>query len=66
MKGYGRIVTTGVVVVIVAFAIFLLIKGINALKKREAAKPTIPPIPTKEEILLTEIRDLLKTGSLKK
>ncbi len=63
---YGAFINTVINFVIVAFAIFLLIKGINALKKREAAKPTIPPIPTKEEILLTEIRDLLKTGSLKK
>jgi len=31
------------------------------LKKKEAAAPTAPPVPTKEEILLTEIRDLLKT-----
>jgi len=48
---------------IVAFCIFMLIKGINRLKRKEAAEPTIPatpPPPTKEEVLLTEIRDLLK------
>ena len=43
---------------IVAFAIFLLIKAINRMKKKE--EPAAPPEPTKEEKLLTEIRDLLK------
>jgi large conductance mechanosensitive channel len=47
---------------IVAFAIFIVIKAINAAKKREEEKPApeAPPAPSKEEILLTEIRDLLK------
>jgi large conductance mechanosensitive channel len=47
---------------IVAFAVFLMIKGINALNRRAAAsnEPPPPAPPTKEEILLTEIRDLLK------
>ena len=47
---------------IVAFAVFLMIKGINALNRRAAASNEQPPPapPTKEEILLTEIRDLLK------
>jgi large conductance mechanosensitive channel len=44
---------------IVAFCIFLVVKGINALKKKEEAAPAAPAEPTKEEILLTEIRDLL-------
>ena len=45
---------------IVAFCIFLMVKGINALKRHEEAKPTLPPEPTAQEKLLTEIRDLLK------
>jgi large conductance mechanosensitive channel len=45
---------------IVAFAVFMLIKAINSAKKKEEAAPAAPPAPSKEEILLTEIRDLLK------
>ena len=49
---------------IIAFAIFIFVKGINRLthaaKQEEAATPPPPPAPTKEEELLTEIRDLLK------
>lgn len=59
---YGKFVQTVVDFTIVAFAIFLLIKGINTLKrdKPEEIQPPSPPEPTKEEILLTEIRDILK------
>lgn len=57
---YGTFVNTVIDFVIVAFAIFMVIKGINAAKKKkEAAPPPPPPGPTKEETLLTEIRDLL-------
>ena len=45
---------------IVAFAVFVIIKAINAAKKKEETAPAAPPAPSKEEILLTEIRDLLK------
>jgi large conductance mechanosensitive channel len=45
--------------IIVAFAIFLLIKAINQMQKKKEASPA-PPAPSKEEVLLTEIRDLLK------
>jgi large conductance mechanosensitive channel len=45
---------------IVAFAIFLLIKGINRFRKKEEAKPAAPATPSNEEKLLMEIRDLLK------
>jgi large conductance mechanosensitive channel len=45
---------------ITAFCIFLLVKGMNALKRHEQTKPTLPPEPTAQEKLLTEIRDLLK------
>ncbi|MEK6200907.1 MAG: large-conductance mechanosensitive channel protein MscL [Desulfobulbaceae bacterium] len=60
---YGKFIQTAVDFTIIAFAIFMMIKGINTLKRKEAAKVETPaePVPTKEELLLTEIRDLLKT-----
>ncbi|MGH8636858.1 MAG: large conductance mechanosensitive channel protein MscL [Burkholderiales bacterium] len=54
--GYGVLVNTIVNFVIVAFALFLLIKGMNATRKPVA---TAPPEPSREELLLTQIRDLL-------
>jgi large conductance mechanosensitive channel len=54
---YGVFLQTAIDFLIVAFAIFLLIKAINSLKRKEEA---VAPEPTKEEKLLTEIRDLLK------
>ena len=60
---YGVFINTLITFVIVAFAIFLVVKGYNKMKdnmaKKEAAAPAAPPAPTKEEVLLTEIRDLL-------
>lgn len=56
---YGAFVNTLLDFVIVAFAIFLLVRAINRLKKAEEAAP--PPGPSAEEQLLGEIRDLLKT-----
>jgi large conductance mechanosensitive channel len=56
----GSFIGTVVDFVIVAFAIFLLVKAINRFKKKEEVKATTPPAPTVEEKLLTEIRDLLK------
>lgn len=56
---YGVFINTIVDFVIVAFAIFLVIRGINAAKKEEEEKPAEPPKPSAEETLLTEIRDLL-------
>lgn len=52
---------------IVAFAVFLLVKALNGLKKRlveEKAAETAPPEPTKQEVLLTEIRDILKENKV--
>lgn len=46
--------------VIVAWAVFMLVKGMNSLKKKEEAAPAAPPEPTKSEALLEEIRDALK------
>jgi large conductance mechanosensitive channel len=60
---YGNFLQVTFDFLIVAFAVFLFIKAILAAKKKEEAAPAVPPAPpapTKEEILLTEIRDLLK------
>jgi large conductance mechanosensitive channel len=58
---YGSFVQTVVDFVIIAFAIFMVIKAMNSMKKKEeAAPPPAPPKPSAEEALLTEIRDLLK------
>jgi len=56
---YGVLLNTIVNFMIVAAALFMVIKGMNSMKKKEAAAPAAPPAPTKEETLLTEIRDLL-------
>jgi large conductance mechanosensitive channel len=59
---YGAFINTIITFVIVAFCIFLVIKAYNKMKKKEeaASAPATPPAPTKEEVLLGEIRDLLK------
>jgi large conductance mechanosensitive channel len=57
---YGKFIQSIIDFVIVAFAIFMGVKAINKMKREEAAAPTLPPVPTKEEVLLGEIRDLLK------
>ena len=57
---WGTFAQTAFDFLIVAFAIFLLIKAINRMKKKDEVAPAAPPEPTKEEKLLTEIRDLLK------
>jgi large conductance mechanosensitive channel len=61
---YGLFVNTIITFVIVAFSIFMLVKGYNKMKekmeKKEEEKPAAPAAPSKEEVLLTEIRDLLK------
>jgi large conductance mechanosensitive channel len=57
---YGSFIQTAIDFLIIAFVVFMLIKGINSLKKKEEAAPTAPPAPTKDQVLLTEIRDLLK------
>lgn len=55
---YGLLINTIVNFVIVAFCLFMVIKGMNSMKKQQAAAPA-PAEPTKEEVLLTQIRDLL-------
>jgi large conductance mechanosensitive channel len=57
---YGLFINTTIDFVIVAFAIFMMIKGLNKLKKKEEAAPSVPPKQSDEVVLLSEIRDLLK------
>ncbi len=57
---YGKFIQTLVDFIIIAFAIFIAIKVLNAAKKEEEKAPAEPPKPSNEEVLLTEIRDLLK------
>jgi large conductance mechanosensitive channel len=57
--GYGAFINTLINFVIVAAVIFLVIKGVNSLKRKEAETPAEPPAPTTDQKLLMEIRDLL-------
>jgi large conductance mechanosensitive channel len=57
---YGVFINTILDFIIVAFAIFMVIRAMNRLKRQEAAEPAPPPAPSNEEKLLAEIRDLLK------
>lgn len=60
---YGNFIQVTFDFVIVAFAVFLMIKAMNSTRKKEEAAPAAPPAPpapSKEEVLLAEIRDLLK------
>ncbi len=57
---YGVFIQATVDFLIVAFAIFMVIKGMNTLKRKKEAAPEPAPVPSREEILLAEIRDLLK------
>lgn len=61
---WGHFITAIINFLIMAFCIFLMMKAVNRVmsigRKKEEEKPAAPPEPTKEELLLTEIRDLLK------
>ena len=57
---YGVFIQSVFDFVIIAFAIFMMVRWINNLKKKEEAAPAAPPKPSAQEVLLTEIRDLLK------
>lgn len=57
---YGLFINTVIDFIIVAFVIFLVIKGMNSMHQKEAAKPAAPAEPPADVKLLTEIRDLLK------
>ncbi len=58
---YGSFIQSCVDFIIVALAIFLVVKAINTLKREEVALAAAPPPPPAQEVLLAEIRDLLKT-----
>ena len=60
MINYGKFLQTLIDFIIIAFAIFMAIKAMNTLKKKEAEAPATPPPPSNQELLLGEIRDLLK------
>ena len=59
---YGKFLQTVIDFMIVASAVFMLVKSITMLKKKEATAPEAPPAPPKQEVLLAEIRDILKAG----
>ena len=58
---YGVLVNTIINFVIIGFAIFMVIKAMNSAKKKEEAAPAVPPAPSAEETILTEIRDILSS-----
>lgn len=62
MLNYGSFIQTVVDFLIIAFAIFLVVKAMNSMKEKEEAAPAAPPKPSKEEVLLTEIRDALRSS----
>ena len=59
---YGEFINILINFLLVAWAVFMLIKGMNSLKKKEEAKPAPPPAPKEDIVLLSEIRDILKSG----
>jgi len=61
---YGLFINAVVKFTIVAFVLFLVVKGVNRLRKQEAAAPAAPAGPTTEEKLLMEIRDAIKTNGV--
>ncbi|MFA6044966.1 MAG: large-conductance mechanosensitive channel protein MscL [Phycisphaerales bacterium] len=56
---YGKFISTGIDFLLMALAVFILVKVVSNLKKKDAPAPPPPPGPTKDQLLLTEIRDLL-------
>ncbi len=59
---YGNFLSNVISFLIVAFVLFMIIKGVNALRKKEETKPAAPPAPSNEEKLLMEIRDAIKAN----
>ena len=58
---YGLFLNNVINFLIVALSVFVIVKGINAMKRKEEEKPEEPPKPSREEVLLTEIRDALQS-----
>jgi large conductance mechanosensitive channel len=64
MINYGNFIQAIVIFLIIAFVLFLVVRAYNRMQKAEAeAEPEAPPEPSPEEVLLTEIRDILKSRS---
>lgn len=64
MINYGNFIQATLIFVIIAFVLFLVVRAYNRMQKAEAeAEPEAPPEPSPEEVLLTEIRDILKSRS---
>ena len=61
MLNYGSFIQSVVDFLIIAFAIFMVVKAMNSMQKQEEEAPAAPPEPSKEEVLLTEIRDALRS-----
>ncbi len=59
---YGQFVTAFIDLIVISFAVFLIVKAINKLKRDETPLPPPQPVVSNEEKLLTEIRDLLRNG----
>ena len=57
---YGSFIGAIIDFIIIALVLFMIIKAMNKMKKKEEVAPSAPPPPTREQVLLTEIRDLLK------
>ena len=57
---YGKFLAAVIGFIVIAFVIFLLVKGLNSMRRKKAEAPAAPPAPTNEEKLLMEIRDALK------
>jgi large conductance mechanosensitive channel len=60
--GWGLFVNALIAFLIVAFVLFMVVKAMNNMKKQEEAAPAAPPAPSNEEVLLSEIRDILKSA----
>lgn len=57
---YGNFLSTVISFIIIAFVLFLIIRLVNRMKRKEEEVPAAAPVPTQDQVLLTEIRDLLK------
>lgn len=60
---YGKFINAVINFLIIAVAVFMLVRAINHMRRQQAAAPTVPPAPTRQEQLLGEIRDLLRGRS---
>jgi len=56
----GSLIMAVINFILIALVVFLMVRGVNRLQKKKEETPPAPPAPSKEEVLLTEIRDLLK------